>query len=152
MIDGGILPYRVDDISAGKNYKKVLRGEDICYLAERALERYDVFADVGYERYTGTGIGIGWDNLWHTVQSSGEIFNFEKKVSSQQLKNLKECYDKLLSSYNWGLWDYMSVKQTPVDVGWYAKMFGDDGQYYLKDASQLYNGRDVTDVLDIDMP
>lgn len=54
------------------------------------------------------------------------------------------AYNTLLDTKgSFGIWDYMRLNQTPADYGSYAKMLLVDGQFYLKDKSQLGNYKQV---------
>lgn len=58
VIDGQIMPFRSPDLSAGLSSQHCLRGEDVCYLAERAMERMNLFQGVKYYRTSAPSLQL----------------------------------------------------------------------------------------------
>lgn len=122
VIDGQIMPLRSEDLSAGLSSQYCMRGEDICYLAERAMERMNLFQGVKYYRTSSPESSVGtWPTLQHEILSADDQFTFSKVVSSTQINGVISAYDNLLDTKDgFGIWDYMRLNQTPVDYGRYA--------------------------------
>ena len=88
LINGGIMPLRTGtSATTGVENSKILRGEDVCFLAEAAKERNYCFnGSVLHERYAP-----------QTVSISEEAFPFDKKLSSLQMQSVVGLYSDLFS-------------------------------------------------------
>lgn len=83
-IDGGIMPAR--RVSA----KKILRGEDLCFLAEAHEARANLWNNATFKM---SGETYNDDTSDVIVSSPGQVFNFTRSLSITQLRNLATMHE-----------------------------------------------------------
>ena len=123
IIDGGIMPVRP------LNKKKVLRGEDICFMAEAHEQRKALFdqAEIkvsnrnipGEEPPEGSVAG-GYEEV--VLSTNPSVFNFTKKLSRLQLSavcvNHEIDIQKLGGNQSYQDVQYFFCRRLPNEVMW----------------------------------
>lgn len=91
LIDGEIMPLRTGTNPEDIDRKKILRGEDVCFLAEAAKERSYCFNNSIVRDWDGSGYSMV------TINVSEVPFPFSKSVSASQMQTLVGLYTDLFS-------------------------------------------------------
>lgn len=94
VIDGGVMPLR-NGVSAttGVDRKKILRGEDICLLAEGAPERARCMNGLTWNSY---GRPLVYNGYLYGSAVSADTFSFSRRITASQLASIWYNYRKVV--------------------------------------------------------
>lgn len=91
LINGEIMPLRTGTNPENIDRKKILRGEDVCFLAEAAKERGYCFNNSIVRDWDGS------DYSMVTINVPEVLFPFSKSVSASQMQTLVGLYTDLFN-------------------------------------------------------
>ena len=98
VIDGGVMPLR-NGVSAttGIDRKKILRGEDICLLAEGAPERARCMNGLTWNSY---GSPLVYNGYLYGSAVSADTFSFSRRITASQLASIRYNYRRVVIADN----------------------------------------------------